>query len=217
MFKVILLSLAVTYAFAGLGIDFDALQTSANPDTFACFFNSNVTSIAMQFWDGNGGINADFHMNYYSARRAGVRHVDAIATVCNTVFTPEDICNGIMDKIPGAFDGMVWLDVQPSRGCWTDSMGDRIPFVENVVRTCENFGLEVGLYSTSQSWTVLMGNQYATSGVLTNYPIWYAGSDGQAGFTDFSQVRFGGWSNPTMKKYSTSQPLCGLTVNLDYY
>ena len=218
MFKSIVICLAFACAFASLAVDFDVYQHSVDPDAFTCLWKINVTSVAMQYWDGSGVVNPFFQGNYLNAKGIGIRRVDAIATVCNNGSTPEAVCNGIMDNIPGGFDGMVWLDLQPARGCWTDNMGERIPFVENVVRTCENFGLEVGIYSNVHSWTVLMGNQYTTSGFLTNYPVWYVGTDSQPGYADFStNARFGGWSNPSMKMYLSSQALCGITVNYDYY
>ena len=44
--------------------------------------------------------------------------------------------------------------------------------------------------------------------------LWYVQNDGVANFDGYQA--FGGWTSPSIKRYSVNSSHCGITSNLDY-
>jgi GH25 family lysozyme M1 (1,4-beta-N-acetylmuramidase) len=216
MFKLLLLSLAFTYAFAYFGVDFSVYQGALSTNTLQCFKNNGVSFAVIQLWEQPGIINQYFAGNYANAKAAGIAYVDAYAFICPK-FSAQTICSGVKNHLPGGFSGQVWLDIEPSGSCWTGSYESRMSFVESVATTCQEYGLNMGVYSSYGSWGGVMGSAGASSGVLTRLPLWYAHWDNSQSFGDFGNVRFGGWGKANIKQYKGNGNLCGTTVDLNYY
>jgi GH25 family lysozyme M1 (1,4-beta-N-acetylmuramidase) len=216
MFKVILLALVLASAFADIGVDFSVYQGALSTDTLRCFTNNGVKFAIIQLWQQTGNINPYYAGNHANAKAVGIRYVDAYAFICPS-FSAQQICSGVKNNLPGGFDGQVWLDVEPSGSCWSGSYESRIAFVESVATTCQQQGLNVGIYSSYGSWGNVMGSAGASSGVLTRLPLWYAHYDNTANFGDWAGLSFGGWGKPNMKQYVGDTGLCGVNVDLDCY
>jgi len=213
MFKVFFI------AFATEGVDISGYQGALSQSTMSCIAESGKSFMIIQIWQGGNEINSNFAGNYKAAKDAGIKYVDAYAFICNNCAgnTPSNICSRIKSTLPSGFDGQVWLDIEDCTGCWTGSSSDRLSFAESVASSCKGEGLAMGVYSGQGSWEQVFGSANFNGGSLTSLRLWYAHYDGSPSFSDFSSVRFGGWSTPNMKQYEGDTTLCGTDVDLDYY
>jgi GH25 family lysozyme M1 (1,4-beta-N-acetylmuramidase) len=216
MLKVILIALVFASAFATFGVDFSVYQGALSASTFSCFVNNGVRFTSIQLWEQPGVINPYFKENHAAAIAAGIPYNDAYAFVCDN-FSAEEICSGVANNLPSGFNGQVWLDIEPSGSCWSGAVGSRLAFVASVATTCEQHGLNMGVYSSYGSWEGVMGSAGASSSVLTRLPIWYAHYDGADNFNDFNALAFGGWTHPAVKQYAGTTSFCGTGVDLNYY
>jgi len=216
MLRLLLISLALTLSLANFGIDFSAYQGSLTNSTIQCLVDNSVTFAVAELWAPCGHINPYFTENYFLLREFNIRKVDAYAVLCDN-FTAEDICSSIAHLLPGDFMGQVWFSVGPHTACWNGDIGGRIPFIENVVRSCQQHGLSVGIHSSANDWAQVVGSQGTSSGVLTPLPVWYADYDNTPNYNDYPVAGFGGWPTPSLKQYAGDKALCGISANLDFY
>jgi len=220
MFKTLLLvSMIAACAFATMGVDFSSFQGSPSQSVFNCFKQNGKNFLINQIWSGGYGINANFVANWQKAKAAGIQYIDAYAYICNNCAgnTPANICGKIKSTLPSGFDGMVWIDLENCSGCWVGSYADRMNFAQSVANQCHANGLKLGIYSGMGAWESVFGSAGYDGGSLKNYPLWYSHYDGVTSFSDWANIRFGGFSNPAIKQYVGDTTLCGLDVDLNAY
>jgi len=217
--SVIIFSLVIICALATSGVDFSRFQGAPAQSVFTCFKQNGKDFFINQIWGGSAGVNHNFQGNWQKAKAAGIRYVDGYAFICNACAgnTASNICNSIKSNLPSGFDGMIWIDVEPCTGCWTGSAADRLNYVTGVANTCKSVGLKLGVYSGMGSWGGVFGSSSYDAGSLKSYPLWYSHYDGKASFSDWSGVRFGGWSSPAIKQYSGTTAFCGTSVDFSAY
>jgi len=216
MLKFLLISLTFALSLATFGVDFSAYQGALTNETTQCFVGNEKTFAIVELWEANGHFNPYFTANYELLRAYGIRRVDAYATLCDN-YVVESICSSIAQMLPGDFMGQVWFEIGPHSDCRTGDIGSRIPFIENIVRSCQQHGLTVGIYSSADDWANVVGSQGSSSGVLTPLPLWYAHYDNTPNFGDYAVAGFGGWPAPALKQYAGDDELCGISVNLNFY
>ncbi len=84
-------------------------------------------------------------------------------------------------------------------------------FLENMVKSLESRGIQVGIYTTKTYWTNIM----ASNPSYGTYPLWYPRYDGIDSFDFFAP--FAGWTQLLIKQTAGDAPLCGLSqVDTDY-
>jgi hypothetical protein len=81
------------------------------------------------------------------------------------------------------------------------------------VTAATNLGKSVGIYSTTANWQYAFKSTTAC-GNFGQYPLWFQNNDGVKSLTGFTP--FGGWNNPSMKRYLVSYQYCGTSINFDY-
>ncbi len=209
--------LALLFAVASANLGADVSYYSAGRTTFTCLAQQNVTLTILQIWDETGTVNKDFLTNYIYSRDAQIPGFDALVMV-NDTFAAEDLCNGVARALPTHFNGTVWLNVQNKQGLWSRDTDERISYLESVAKTCQQHGLNPGVYSSTDVWATVMGSQGTGSDTLSALPVWYFNDNNVQSFDDFSYAGFGTWENPQMKNYGTNTYLCGSYItSLDYY
>ena len=218
MKSIYLLSFILVLASANLGID---LSNYPFPPllSLSCLSSQGTSLLMFEIYDDQGSIRKDFLMNYLAAKGANIQNVDAVIRV-NDAFAPKDVCNAVAHALPGQFNGKVWLDVANKQNRWSLSMPERIPYLENLIKSCQNHGLKAGVYSNTEDWNNVMGSLKAGSDILRAVPLWYANPDiyAQDNFEDWSYVGFGTWETPTMKTYQVNAYLCNAyTWSMNYY
>jgi hypothetical protein len=91
---------------------------------------------------------------------------------------------------------MVWLDIEynPSKGCsWaSESAESNCEYIQELVNALKASGKQVGIYTSSYEWNLVVGSKQACPDVANNIPLWYAHFDNSASFNDYSQI--GGWT-----------------------
>jgi len=220
MFKALfLISLILIGTLAEQGVDLSNYQGAPSQEVFNCFKNNGKDFAIIQIWEGGYGINQNFVGNWQKAKAAGITYVDAYAFFCNNCNgnTPANICTSIKNTLPSGFDGMVWLDIEDCNGCWTGAAATRMIFAQAVAATCTALGLRLGVYSGNGSWGQVFGSASYDGGALKLLPLWYAHYDSNPSFSDWNNIKFGGWSSPNIKQYQGSTSFCGTTVDFDAY
>jgi len=221
MFKTfILISLAVALASATHGVDIADFMGPYTVSQWQCLKNNGIDFAIIQIWRGGYQLSDHFTIDYNHAKAAGIQYVDAYAYIANNcrANTPDNICTSIKGALPSDFKGMLWLDVEDCTDCWTGTPADRLKFLTDVADVCEAKGITLGVYSGNGSWSQVFGSASFGSGALTKYPLWYAHYDNNPSFTDYSAIKFGSWSNPSIKQYNGGSTICGISqLDLDAY
>ena len=222
MFKTLfLLSFAIVCAFSLThGVDLSYYEGSPAQSVFDCFKRNGQEFTVLQIWRGGYGINQYFTSNWQKSKAAGIKYVDAYAFFCNNCRdnTPANICSSIKKSLPSGFDGMLWLDVEDCTNCWTGTPAVRLAYVHSVAAACAAQGFKLGVYSGKGSWGQVFGSHTFDAGpVLKALPLWYAHYDNDPSLSDWSNVKFGGWTKPTIKQYAGDVPYCGVNSDLNVY
>jgi len=219
MFKVLLyFTILLVPALSVYGVDFGVAQGILTPQQFQCLIDKGKEFMIMQLWRSNGLINPYYKTNYETAQAVGIKKIDAYAFICNSINTPEQICNGIVNNLPANFRGRVYIDIEPWTGCWVGTPEERLKFAEDVATTCLQHGLDMGVYSCHWDWVQVFGSGELSSPILTKLPLWYAHYDGKDVFDDdFKTQTFGGWTTAIMKQYLPTFPLCGSAFDMNVY
>jgi len=213
MKSIYLLAFLIVLASANTGV---FLRGDLYPVYLKSFFkcaasNYNVNLTVLQIWDEKGNINKDFLSNFINSKDAQINNFDASAAV-NDTFTPEALCNGVAGALPRNFNGTVWFEIQDKQSLWSRNISDRVPYLENITKSCRSHGLKVGIYSYAQAWVSVFGDQEAGSDLLKAVPLWYVNQNDIPNFNDFHYAGFGPWDVPTMKNYGGSVLFCAFNI-----
>jgi len=110
--------------------------------------------------------------------------------------------------------GMVWLDIEQCTKCWDTDVASNCAWVGSLVDEYERLGVKVGIYSSPGEWPMTVGGGCTR---FTGKPLWYAHYDGEPSFSDYSGMRFGGWSAPYMKQFADhADNSCGVSIDRDW-
>lgn len=123
---------------------------------------------------------------------------------------PVQQVNDLMDKVPTNYYQKVWVYVTKNTqpGCDWSAYAEttNCAFLNSIMVAIQNRGKQPGIYSSVVDWTYAFKNQNACPGVAQN-PLWYEYADDTQSFNNFRS--FGGWSQPSMKRYSVNYSWCG--------
>jgi len=207
MKSIYLLSFILVLASASPGFDLSLYQYPP-VGLYPCIANLNANLTTLELVDVVGNINSKtFLLNYIASRDAKIKNVDAIVRV-NDSLVPEDLCNGVAGGLPARFSGNVWLSIQNYQTLWSLPIDQRISYVENLTKACQNHGLKIGIASSALEWHDVFGSSAVGSDVLKKVPVWYVNNNGNADFDDFDYAGFGTWDSPSLKSYSVNAYVC---------
>ena len=150
-------------------------------------------------------ISNPYQMNYFTD---GINQANSNGFLeFQTVGTPyyNNIWVVIQDSNPNNMCS--WLGYSTSSNC---------QFLQNIVTALNDKGKNVGISSSVTAWSTVFGSSSACPNFNT-LPLWYVNLDGRAAMDDYSTNKFGGWSQPAIKKYKAGANLCGCVVGQDFY
>ena len=104
---------------------------------------------------------------------------------------------------------MIWLDIEIFN--WFSNKSDNRGFFEGLISALENRRILIGVYTSLNNWSTIMGSDYIKG---SRFPLWYARYDGKTSFGDFKQ--FGGWQNPTIKQFAPNRHSCGTVFDVNW-
>jgi len=212
MFKLSLLVIFFSLASANFAVV--QMFKSADVQTFECYVQKNVSLVVSTVWDQVGGPVLLFNDSYTNARTAGINNYDAIIKM-NDVSLPEDICQQTVHALPDDFNGTVWITFYT---LWNRAIEERISYLDNVIQTCQQHGLKMGIYSYQQQWMAVFNDMFASSETVQALPLFYANHDQKASFDDFQMSHFGNWTAPAMKEYiGTTWGFCYSALNAQVF
>jgi len=212
MLKLTLLVIFFALASAEYGV-INQIKTDTLA-TFQCFAKNNFSLVITDAWDQNTGPNYYFNKTVQAARSAGIPNHDAFIRL-GDVYDPEEICRETVNVLPTDFNGTVWID--PGYD-FTSLVGERMDYLDNVTKSCQQHGLKLGIYSSWQSWQETFQDRYASSSLIQALPLIYTHNDHVPSFNDFQYASFGKWTVPTMKDfYGAKWILCNRLVGELYY
>jgi len=215
MKSIYLLCFIIVLASANIGVTIPGYKEPI-PSFFTCLAQKNITRPIMSIMDYSGKVNKNFLLAFFNSKIAKFKEFDATVTITGS-FTPEETCNGVAGGLPISFNGTVWLELFGGNTLWETPIDQRVSFVENVVKACQNHGLKVGIHSYAYDWTLILGSQRAGSDILKAVPLWYYTPNESKDFDDFEYARFGTWDAPTMKTYGEELMCDYSTFSLQYY
>eukprot|EP01017_Pseudomicrothorax_dubius_P047706 TRINITY_DN859_c0_g1_i2.p1 TRINITY_DN859_c0_g1~~TRINITY_DN859_c0_g1_i2.p1 ORF type:complete len:226 (-),score=21.23 TRINITY_DN859_c0_g1_i2:93-770(-) len=204
---------------ATTGIDI-SIWSKPTLSQWQCLQQLGNTFAIIEVWNGGHQLNANTPTNVQNAWDAGFKYVDLYAFFCPN-------CNGnypafsAIDSIAQFVKnqkikyGMLWIDVEPCEGCWSNDPEYNLNYVVQLVQEAKTQGLHVGIYSSWGSWDATIGLNRG-SPVLQNLPLWYAHYDGVPSFAD-GLYTFGGWTQPAIKQFKGDQTQCGVDVDNSWY
>ncbi len=210
--KLALFAIFFVLASANQGL---VLREKMNPvDTYQCFARSFYTLLATPVWTQGDGPNSYFTRGINYARTARIYNHDAIIRT-GDISDPETICKETVNVLPGDFNGTVWVNLGFE---FTSPVEDRMNYLDSLVRSCQQHGLKLGIFSDFSTWESVFGDRYASSSVVEALPLFYSNKDRWDNFKDYESVAFGKWSAPTMKSsYGTEFILCSRMTEHIYY
>jgi len=206
------LLLAVVPCSAVLGVDVSQLFASS---TYTCMKNNGYHYIIIRGYCSFGGIDTNAVSNLNNAKSAGLT-ADIYMFPCRGKSATAQV-DQMVSAISGNLYGTVWIDVEtnPSSGCgWGSDHTGNCNYLTELVNRVKYHSKNVGIYSSQNMWTSIMGSAKACGG-LGAHPLWYAHYDKTASFSDF--VAFGGWTKPQIKQFEGDVILCGAGVDKNYH
>jgi len=200
------------------GLDFGVKEGVITPAEWQCLRAAGKEFLIMQLWRSNGLLNPYYTINYYAAKLAGFKSVDAYAFICPAVNTPDQICDGIVKALPPDFSGRVYLDIEPWDPCWVGTQSERLQFAEEVATKCLQHGLDMGVYTCHWAWTEVFGQGDLKSEILNKLPLWYAHFDHIDVFDgDYATQKVSGWETAIIKQYEPDFKICGHVMDINVY
>uniref|UniRef100_A0A1I8B499 Acid phosphatase n=1 Tax=Meloidogyne hapla TaxID=6305 RepID=A0A1I8B499_MELHA len=112
-----------------------------------------------------------------------------------------------LDENNAKFD-RVWLLIWENQG-WFNNIAKNVESIEKMVNTLIKRNQTYGIFTNRYNWISLTGNTTKFS----DAPLLYSNHDGKKNFDDFYKNPFGGWEEPTMKRYICNNGSCG-TYNI---
>jgi len=223
MNKIILLALILVIASANTGVWMWSPLSAPQLKDLKSQGNDRIMIEILRSDTQESKISNDFLISFYNAHSAGISLVDAVAQIKGAI-APEEICNDFADFLPPTFDGIIWIVV------WSQFYSgipakDRMPYLENIVKYCQQHGLKTGIMSDNYSWEGTFGSRDAGSKILSAVPVWYTNVNkadkkrNEANFDDWQTgAGFGPWKKPLMKFYENENRRSdGFQMNWNYY
>lgn len=187
-----------------------------NLDTFQCFVRNGAQFAVVEASTDNGNLDPNALQNLKALKNLGLT-TDIFMRVCRGK-DPVQQVNSLMDSVPTNYYSKVWVYVTKNNqpGCdWsTFSETSNCAYLNSIMMAIQNRSKQPGIYSSVTDWQYAFKNVNACPGVSSN-PLWYEYADDTQSFNNFRS--FGGWSQPSMKRYSTNYSWCGTeSTNLNF-
>jgi hypothetical protein len=91
----------------------------------------------------------------------------------------------------------IWFNVTAYKsGRWDTNTYNNWFFIYSMTSRLTNYGMQAGIYSTTQDWNTIIGNNWDTS--FNGLMLWYDGN-GTKSFSDWPYQEFGQFTDPTIK------------------
>ena len=213
MLKLFLLAtLLIVPSLSVLGVDVSQLFSTS---TYQCMKTNGYYFAILRGYCSYGGVDAHITSNLQNAKAAGLV-TDIYMFPCRGKSSTSQV-DQMMAAISSSSYGMVWIDVEtnPSSGCgWGKDYTANCNYLAELISRIKQHGKVPGVYTSSYMWQTIMGTQTSCASAATQQ-LWYAHYDGQASFSDYTQV--GGWKRPSIKQYQGDTTLCGAGVDKNYY
>jgi hypothetical protein len=182
-----------------------------NPTTsaFQCLANEGWSFVILNSYERYGAVNPNINGNLSAAKAAGLS-TDIFHFPCASQDATTQINTDINNVGFGNF-GTMWIGIKynPATNCqWGGNITANCQFLAELISAGTQAGALVGVYSSQYWWNSIVGAS-CTAGSDAATDLWYADWNGAKNFTDFTP--FGGWTFPTMKQYSGTVDICGLT------
>ena len=190
--------LAIFFALASANLGMLSYYRNESLAAFQCFAKANLSLVVSVAWDQVNGPASNFSSTVNNARMAGIPNHDAIVTI-GDLSDPERICKETVNVLPADFNGTVWISPVYD---FHRAVEDRMSYLDNVIRSCQQHGLKLGIHASLYQWQRIFKDQFASSDVVQTLPLFYSNDDRQANFDDFKTVSFGKWTAPVMKDFT---------------
>lgn len=187
------------------GVDVNELF---NLDTFQCFVRNGAQFAVVQASTDMGNTDSNVLQNLKAIKNLGLT-TDIFMRVCRGK-DPIQQVNDLMDNVPSNYYSNVWVYVTKNTmpGCdWSAySEASNCAYLNSIMAAIQNRSKTPGVYSSVNDWTYALKNVNGCP-AIAKFPLWYEYDDDTQSFNNFRS--FGGWSQPSMKRYSVNYSWCG--------
>ncbi|KAL7070404.1 hypothetical protein ACQ4LE_010244 [Meloidogyne hapla] len=178
---------------------------------YKCFQNILSAKYALIHVHNLNYLDRNSDLNIILARIAGFADIDIYLnpTVSSSSNPSQAIIKALeyLDENNAKFD-RVWLLIWENQG-WFNNIAKNVESIEKMVNTLIKRNQTYGIFTNRYNWISLTGNTTKFS----DAPLLYSNHDGKKNFDDFYKNPFGGWEEPTMKRYICNNGSCG-TYNI---
>lgn len=104
-----------------------------------------------------------------AAWSAGMAHVDAYFFANQHCGNAAGMMESALSHLSSTHYGMLWLDIEGGSSYWSGDVSENVDYVEQLIKTAESHGVQLGIYSSASQWSEIFG-----SGVtqFSDLPIW---------------------------------------------
>eukprot|EP00286_Rhodomonas_abbreviata_P000514 CAMPEP_0181287846 /NCGR_PEP_ID=MMETSP1101-20121128/7_1 /TAXON_ID=46948 /ORGANISM="Rhodomonas abbreviata, Strain Caron Lab Isolate" /LENGTH=288 /DNA_ID=CAMNT_0023391909 /DNA_START=12 /DNA_END=879 /DNA_ORIENTATION=- len=195
------------------GVD---VSSSVSSSSASCLSDSGNNFIIPRGFCSTGSVDPSVCTTIINAYKAGFKTRDTYMFPCPTCSSSASSQMGTLvdylnSHCKSEWSGRVWLDIEGSQ-YWTGSSSNNRAWYEDLVDSCDKYGVDCGVYSSASQWSAIFGSSSYSYG--SYLPLWYAHYDNKASFSDFSS--FGGWRSPHAKQYAGDVTVCSTGVDKNY-
>jgi len=165
-------------------------------------------------YHSNGHVDTEGFQNIKNARAAGWTDVGGYLFPCLSTN-----CGSGASQVQAVYDGLrssgaqintLWLDIETYH--WPSNQASNQAFIQDMVNKAKSLGMNVGIYTSSPSWTPIVGANYHAQSSL---PLWWPRYDGHQNFQNFAS--FGGWTSAQIHQFSGDfHGPCGVSMDQNF-
>lgn len=197
----------------GFGVEVSS-ATGVTANTMACLKAStpSVSFIVARGWQSTCQIDRSVVTTLASAATAGLSADVTLFPAFWCGMSPKAQALQLLSTLADSTYGRIWISVEAGAGWSTINYADNLAWIQSAADTIASSigGARVGIVSSPAGWTTVTNNIAAPS--LAVYPLYYQGSAATT-FTDYTQLKFGPFAYPYVKRYANAVQQCGVTVN----
>mmetsp|Transcript_5455 Transcript_5455/g.10028 ORF Transcript_5455/g.10028 Transcript_5455/m.10028 type:complete len:207 (-) Transcript_5455:37-657(-) len=168
------------------------LDTYTDNKTLSCLSTISTNIVLSAFIDYN--LNPHFDL----PEKPWFSSIDIWVYPCVSCAQPSSQAANLINALGNSTYGTIWLDVEVSGSSWSSNQSENQSFISTFLNTIQSNGKSAGVFSSYNDWQQLVGVNWSLAG---SFALWYDAAEFSEPYSFDDYEMFGGWSQPTMKRY----------------
>ncbi|KAG9391077.1 Glycoside hydrolase, family 25 [Carpediemonas membranifera] len=214
--KHICVLLLIGVVLASRGFDVSYFQGAPSISDFECLVKNGYGDFAvLQAQRSTGAYNQYVGQTYRNVKAAGIKYVDMYFFPSKHHDPVQQVHDTVAKlKADGVYSSSIqmWIDVE-NTALYFSTCAENVAFLHKIIDTLHaSWPGRVGMYTSESQWNPIACN----SKEFADMQLWWPRYDGVESLSH-NWASFGGWSRPAVKQYRGSVPMCGTTIDEDFY